>query len=181
MPANASSYIPTSGAVLTRNADILPMPFPARPQAMTIYVRFVELGSLIAGGTSVLFFISGAGTGQPNLGMFEVGGVYSFRSRVPSGDAQVSHAVAPSIGDMVEIVGQLNADGSVKSIQSINSGTAVETSTSSPFALPAAWSGQILWIGGVFGLLVGFNAFRNLVIHRGVQSLATMRRLANVR
>jgi len=37
-----TSYIATAGAARTRTADSLSVAFPARPQALTAYVRFVQ-------------------------------------------------------------------------------------------------------------------------------------------
>ncbi len=47
-------------------------------------------------------------------------------------------------------------------------------------ALGAAWTEKIMWINSRTTTAVGFTAIRNVVIHRGVQTLQTMRRLANV-
>ena len=56
-----------------------------------------------------------------------------------------------------------------------------ETPESSALVLASAWSGTILYVNNRGqGDRAGFIGLRNLVFHRGVQSLTTMRRLAGV-
>ena len=180
MTLNTSSYIPTGGATATRNADVLPLPFPARPQAMTAYFRLIEMGSLL-GSIAYLFQISDASNSDPTLQMFANTGVYQAQHTNGNTNVIVTLATAPDVGDETELVLQVNADGSLKLIQSINGEATTETATSGALVFALAWSGQILHVGtrgsGVQGIQTGF---RNMVFHRGVQSLATMRRLAGV-
>ena len=177
-----SSYIPSLGAAATRNADVLPFPFPARPQAMTVYVRFVELGSSDPGASGVVVFIGNAAGNAPGMDiLFLSGGAgYSVRHfNLVSVSATL--AVAPTTGDSVELLAHLNADGSVDLEQSINSAVSTKSATSGANALASRWSGQFLWFNSEgISIAVGFAGYRNVVIHRGVQSLATMRRLAGV-
>ena len=54
MPTIVSSYIPTlAGAVDTRVRDSLPWTLAARPQAMSVYVRFQESGTIQIAGRIV--------------------------------------------------------------------------------------------------------------------------------
>lgn len=177
----ASTYIRTSGATATRNADVLPFPFPARPQAMTGYFRFIEFGTVVDTANRRLFQIGNASDNAPRLRCFEVNGnAYRFDHSNRTGTVTVGVTLATgiSIGDTVELVLQLNADGSLVGIQSINSAAETTTPSSAALVLAAAWSAAELRINSRGSSSVGFNAFRNIVFHRGVQSLATMRRLA---
>ena len=177
----ASSYVPTGGATATRNIDILPLPFPARPQAMTGYVRFVEQGSILINGARI-FQISNAANEAPALLLNSNATNYRCQHQNDTGIVTVVLAAAPSIGAGVELVVQLSADGSIVLIQSIGGAASTTTAASSALVLAVAWSSPTLLhinnVDGTSGL--GFNAFRNIVFHRGVQSLTTMRRLANV-
>lgn len=179
MPTFASSFIPTGGAEATRNADVLPFPFPARPQAMTVYVRFVEMGTSLIANT-VLWYIATSGGSNPRLFLRTGAAGYAVSHVTLAGAVTATLAAFPSIGDTVEILTHLNSDGSLKLTQSINGAVVSETSTTAALMLAQAWSAQLLWVGSLGGSLGGFNAFRNLVFHRGVQSLETMRRLAGV-
>lgn len=177
MSATTSSYMRSGSATVQRNADVLPFPFPARPQAMTIYVRFEEIGSILTNDARILQI--GLNT-NPRLFFFMGGAVYRFTHRTANGSVNAILAVAPSIGDGVELVGQINADGSIKLIQSIGGAAETETSQTSALVLQPAWSDTLLWLNNVAGLSDGFTAYRNVVVERGVQPLATMRRLAGV-
>lgn len=181
MALNMSSYIPTSGATAIRNADVLPFPFSARPQAMTIYLRFVEMGTIDSGSFTVVCNIGG--NVSPRIGIErDSSRRYTLFFNLASGNtsSKLGTGGAPSIGDTVELHATLTANGVVGLKQSVNGG-AIEIGSVSPgLTLPAAWATQKLWLNSKISDTVGFNAFRNVVIHRGVQSLTTMRRLAGV-
>ena len=179
----ASSYIPTGGATATRNADVLPLPFPARPQAMTVYVRFVELGTIKdpAGDFPGIFHIGGPATvNDPRFEIQESGGKYQLRHDNGIINVTATLAAASDIGDLVELRGVLNADGSVQMGQSINSAAETTTAVSDAAVLGPAWHTPRIYINSRGEERFGFIALRNLVFHRGVQSLETMRRLAGV-
>ncbi len=182
MASFPSTYVPSGGTAATRAADVLPLPFPARPQAMTIYLRFVELGSIKIASTRIVQISNAAATGA-SLFIRESGGNYQLLYQNTAGaNVTSTQAAAPSIGQRVELVGQQASDGSVKLIQSIDGAAATEASQSSALALESAWGGPFLWINskGNLGTFVGFIAFRNIFFHRGVQTLVTMRRGAGV-
>src|SRR5690606_3743682 len=42
----ATSYVPTTASTVSRAADALTCPWPHAPQAMTGYLRFIELGAI---------------------------------------------------------------------------------------------------------------------------------------
>lgn len=180
MSATVSSYQRSGGGTVQRNADVLPFPFPARPQAMTGYVRFVELGNIVESTESRIVQVGASDNTSPFFVLNETDGFYGVTHGNGATSVRVTLTVAPSIGQIVELVAQLNADGSVKLIQSIDGAAVTETATSSAVVLSSAWSGALLWINGVSTSFVGVSAFRNIVFERGVQSLATMRRLAGV-
>lgn len=168
--------MPSGGGTVTRNADVLPFPFPARPQVMTGYIRFVELGTILI-SEARLWQISVADA-NPRLMVEAVSGVYRMRHSTDNGTVTSTLAVAPSIGDGVEVMAQVNVDGSIQIHQSINGAALTSGSVSSALALAPQWSGVILNINR--GGARGFIAIREIVFHRGVQSLTTMRRLAGV-
>lgn len=179
----ATSYVPTGGATATRNADVLPFPFLARPQAMTIYVRFVELGTAFTGTTTGLLAISADTEAAP---LFRIrrsaNGTYIVEHETAGGTVSASVS-GISIGDVVELRATLSATGTVQLHVSINGAAESSSSESAALTLATAWSGQKLFLNARdlnTTTLIGFNAFRNVIFHRGVQSLVTMRRLALV-
>lgn len=183
MPTFASSYQPASGATVKRNADVLPLPFLARPQAMTVYVRFVELGSILTGTTTRVWHIGSSNNNNPRLAVNNNGsGLYQMvHVNLSAASVAATLAAAPSLDDMVELLGELGADGSVKLSQSVNGTAETTTATSAALVLPAAWSTPtLLYLNSIGTLVVGFLGLRNLVGHRGIQTFATMRRLAGV-
>ena len=183
----ASSYVPSLGTAATRNSDVLPFPFPARPQAMTVYVWFVEMGTIVSPvsgqPTRRVIHIGKSDNTSPRLGINrDDTGNYGIFTNNGTGESDRTSVLsaAPSVGDVVELRGILNADGSIQLGQSVNGATETTSTTSAAAALPTAWSDVVLWLNSVGTTSEGFNAFRNVKIHRGVQSLTTMRRLAGV-
>src|SRR5690606_26471643 len=55
----------------------------------------------------------------------------------------------PVIGDRVELLWRLYADGSVRIEQSINGGAPVVAARSAAVGMPTAWIGQVLRLSGV--------------------------------
>ena len=177
-----TSYMPTTGAKVTRKADSLQFPYVSRPQAMTVYARFVEMGTVTEGNR--ILQISATDT-NPRLVLFQTAtGQYAFRYQRSTADqsqAGIAGGNAPSLGDTVELVGQLAATGITTIIQSLNGGTEVSTADTGAIEFAPTWAGGgTLWIGNVNSTLEGISGFRNILIVRGVQSLASMRRMAGV-
>lgn len=165
-----SSYIATAGSTVARAQEVLNFPFGAQPQAMTVYLRFVEDGSIKGG--PYLLSISNSVDATPSLLCFVASSVYKFRHNNGTSTVTVGAAAAPSIGDTVEFVGQIDANGAVKLIQSIN-GTAAETATSANLALAAAWSGPTIYINDrPQADVTGFNDFVDIAMFAGVHSRA---------
>ena len=179
-----SSYIPTDGATATRNADVLPFPFPARPQAMTVYVRFVELGTILSPDNTKVLVIGSSGNDSFQVDM-DADPTPHYRIGVSSltQARSAGFGTAPNIGDRVEIVGRLHQSnnlGSVSGIQSINGGAPETAAESATLVLTQAYQDPGLDVNSRGTSNIGFIAIRNIVIIRGVQTLETMRRLAGI-
>jgi hypothetical protein len=179
MSNTVSSYIPTAGAVFARGREQLTFPFTARPQAMTFYAHFIEAGSGVTSGSERILQIGDTSNGNPRLFISNAASNrYRLRWINAAGTGVgTAPVVSPSIGDVVELLCILNANGSVDNTTIINN-TATAAGTSSPLVLPDAWSDILLSINSVGTIAVGFNKFLNILILRGVQTLATMRRIA---
>lgn len=173
-------YIATTTTTVTRNADLLSIPFNARPQAMSVYVRFVELGNIYETSTnSRVLEIEGTSTNPRFLISWNTAhyGIQWFNAA--GSTVSVAAAANPVIGDVVELLAVLQSDGSVYLTQSINGGAATTTATSSTLALGPSWgTSPKLYVGSENGSATGSMGFLNGAILRGVQSLGTMRRVA---
>ena len=175
----ASSYLRTNGAALTRAADQCYWSnVIGRPQAMTIYCRFVEVGGITV-NDGFVFNVGGTGVPQFNVIMPSGGAAYRIRHFNATSSVTGTLATAPTVGQVVELVAQLSANGSVQLHQSINGATATSTTASGALALAAAWNLPRLSLAedgnNSFHSAI---AFRDVVIFRGVKDITTMRRLA---
>lgn len=182
----ASSYMRTNGAAVTRNHDALRWAnVMGRPCAMTIYIRFVELGAVGSATTFTRLLHIGDDSGTNPAYDIDNNNTnrYAVRyRRVSSGTANAVVAVAqPTVGDIVELNATLNNSGDVTLQQSINGtdATVVTSGGSGNQTLALAWSAPALRVNGLSATSqIGFVGIRDVVIVRGVQTLATMRRLA---
>lgn len=184
MPYNPSSYIKCNGTALTRTKDYLFAPFAGNPQALTIYVRFQERGTAI--NPSIAWRVVHVGDSNSLvyasiLGAQVAAGGYRMVHRNGGATTRASAitATVPAFGQIVELVGQLYADGAVQLHQSINGGAVVSGTKSGTLTITQDWERNVYInnVGGAAGG-TGFNAYRDIVIVRGVQSFGAMRRIA---
>ena len=181
MPAKfASSYIPTGGAQVSRTVDALSWVFNSRPQAMTVYLKFIELGTATTANTRVLQI--GANTlATSRLVVLAPAGKYQVQLFNASGTSVTSTAtVAPAVGNVVELRITVTASGVIQLHQTINGGTEVSATASGGLTLPQVWQDATLWLGRASNGGTGFAAFLAVHIERGIHDLATMRQLAGV-
>lgn len=171
-----SAVIVTGAAVVTRNRDQLSFPFTARPQAMSIYVRFVETGTLLKGTNQKLLFLGNATVFYQVIsnGTFYLA---SYGNGISSSVTSTAGST-PSVGQRVELLATLSAAGAVTIHQSINEGAVTTASTSAARTLPVTWGAQTLWVNSLSTSNVGMNAFRNIEIAAGVRTMQQMRVLA---
>src|SRR5690606_33808665 len=115
----------------------------------------IELGAIAYPDTRALFQI-GTGDTRPRLWVRKSSGERRYgivMHGMDAGSVAVSllpTSPVPAIGDRVEMLWRLYADGSVQIEQSINGGAPVVAARSSAaVGMPTAWSGQILRLSGV--------------------------------
>lgn len=174
MAATMSAYIGTG----TRVTENVQWSWLARPQSMTIYIRFLELGNILLNLNQRLFTL---GSSSALAMMWVTGGSYRFRHANKAGATSTTGVIAaPSRGDVVELRGTISATGVATLHQSIN-GAAETTSTSGAAVTFAdAWVPMTLWINSNNVAQVGYVGINKIRFVRGVHSLATMRRYAGV-
>jgi hypothetical protein len=186
--ANAFDDVVPSHSILdaseTRNADTFYADFPHKPQAMTVYAKFIERGA-IADSTGVDVRVvcigSSASGGDPRFQVYANAGkiykcVHDNGTAAPIAGT-TSTLSAPSMGDTVELRAVLNTDGSVTIGQSINAGTEATATDTTAATLGSAWAGQRIYLNSVGGTAIGTNQFRAVKVARGVQTMRGMRNL----
>lgn len=180
MSLSVSSYIPTGNATGTRARDQLSFPFLGAPQAMTVYLKYRPM--IVAPPTSaVVFHIGNAGLTNPRFDIFTAGSALTVEAVYTNASGtQVASipAVNLVIGNLVEVRATLSATGSVQCGVTVNGGTEVLGSASAAQALPQAWGGSVVTVGGAGSSLMTFAQVFAIATVRGVQSLDTMRRYA---
>lgn len=174
-----TSYVKNAAAAGgTRLSDLLSWPFLARPQAMTQYVRFVELGAVGIANARVAVIGSNA-LGTPYFYIHSTGSFYRVEYHNGSVSVNATLAAAPAIGDRVELRVALNANGSVTIAQTLNDGSeGTPVTSSAPASGPAiasAWSAQTLWLNGEAAANAGIALYRTSKVIAGVRSLADCR------
>ena len=179
MATIVSSFNITSGSVDTRAADGLTFTFTARPQAMSIYLKFQERGTIHI-PTAFLVWIGTTTLTAPYLGIAH-NASNLYRASYHNGIALVTSTLAagPVVGQIVELLLTLSAAGVVQLSQSINGAAVTSATASSAGLIPATWSAQRISFNGIAaGIQDGATALMNCEIIRGVQDMPTMRRLA---
>ena len=171
---NGSSYMSSGGVTGTRAADSFSGPFPHPPIAMTLFTKFVNLGIV---SSNRVFQLANAAGSFPQLRLLWSGNVLRFAHETTALNAFSTVPDAPLIGDLVEVVCQLFADGSVAIKQSINGAPETEGARTVANELAPAWSGPLLHINSAASTNTGFQQNLAVKAHRGVRSLDFMRAL----
>jgi len=176
--AFASSEIPTTAVAVTRGADSYSLPFTTPPQEMTVYAKFVELGTTLGAGGARLWQISDADSGVPQHEVYDSAGVYNVYHNNAATEVVESLAAAPAYGNTDEILTHLYGDGSIDITQSVNGAASTASPQSVACALSSAWAAQLVWLNseGTVGNK-GYVAIQKFVIASGARSLAEMRNL----
>lgn len=177
-----SSYIKTEGTTVTRNADSLYFPFTAAPQAMTVYVRGVQLARTTSVPSTWWLWGIGASNGSltPRAGVFLSTNAYSFFYENTVQSTSGAFGASAVCGDLIELNAQIAANGQNRLGGSLNGGTETLSAFTGSQAVANAWADQRLWINSI-GTQAGVQfAFTHLVIAAGEQTMATMRQLAGV-
>ena len=165
-----TSYIATVGTARTRTADSLTFPLATRPQAMTMYYRFIDMDSP---AVPLYKYLAILGSGASFSLYITTGGAsYSASHANGSGTVVATVTRTVTVGSLVELVATLTAGGVVQLSVSVNGGTVATGTATAALVLPPAWSQSTLAIGNA---AQATNGLRDLIVVRGVHSLATMR------
>lgn len=171
-------YIPTVGAALTRSADALSFAFPAIPQAMTVYVKFVESGGRFDNGYKSIYALTDSPGNSPFLHINGNATAYIAAHNNGSATRTTAASGTPATGDVVEMRHVVNTDGSTYLGSSINAAAEAVTSATAANTFASRWgsSGNALLSVASFGNYdFGFAVVGKLYIAAGVKTLAQMR------
>ena len=179
MPTLVTSYNATlAGSVDARARDALTWTIAFRPQALSIYLRFQERGTINTASGDALHLGNSGFTGARLL-LRVASGAYRFFHNNGYSEVTATPGSSPTVGQWVELVLRLGANGAVSVVQSINGATATTTSDSAALTIAAAWGGTTLAVGDqIAGGSGGAIGLSHLVIVRGVHDLTAMRKYA---
>lgn len=171
-----TSPILTTSASASRATDNLNAAFSYGPRSMTIYAKYIA--EHISGGVDAV--IAAVGSGNPFVAILSAGttGVAKVQN-VNLAGANVSATIgsAPTLGQVVEIRGVINVDGSVLVGQSIANASETVSAASGAQTLEAAWTSSVVTIGSAGGSSPHSMGLMNLLILNGVRTLVQCRGL----
>lgn len=180
--APPTAYIATTTGTATRNADTWSVPAPFAPQPLWVYLRFLERGSAATSATGVFSLASAVEDGSlDSLVIRSIfnGGVYQIIHGTNVASVTVQAASAPTYGQVCELLGLLNADGSVTLRQSINGAADAVVGPSGAQAFGTPWTTLRLNGNNAFWANIGRNAFSRVLVGTGVGTVVNT--IADVR
>jgi len=168
----ASSYIKTTTAAATRSTDALYFPITQHPQQLTLYARFVDLGTrqTIAGlvAISPASWLNGQSFYISNDASFYKAGHYNGTDSVFS-----VLGAAPAINNTVELRATLKSDGKVQIHQSINGAAETSAVESAALVMDAGWASYRIYLS--HPTWPGFVGYQCVKLLYGIQNLNTCR------
>lgn len=175
-----TSYIPSSASTSSRAADTLFFVFPHVPQAMTVYISAVELGTLVDAASVNRLFAIGSDTDgvDPRLVIGANSGAWRLEHDNGSATASATAVASPTLGQQYELRAVLNANGSVLLGQSIESAAEATVEDATTVTLQSAWADTRAYLNSGGNTLQGVNAILEVKIVAGVKTMAEMRSLS---
>ncbi len=165
----------------TRNADVLSATYEVPPIDASYYFAFRELGEpdwLTSGGLFPRIISIGTGTTHPRIILAKTTGGDNYRiSYSVDASNQVTSSVDlnPVAGDDVELRFTISKTGVVLLHGALNGGAEVSGVASSALALPPAWSGQQIALGGTTAVGNGSIALRAVIGARDLPAFTLAR------
>lgn len=138
--------IPASTTLVTRSADTLSAELRTPPRDVSIYMKFLESGS-INRATSTLFHYGGGDGLQSQLTLYNNSG-YRFYQRNDSTEAETgAPSTSPTEGQVVELAASITEDGGTLTLEQSIEGGAIELATSAGLPHPSSWPWTQLYLG----------------------------------
>lgn len=164
-----TSYMQSPGAVNgTRAAEIVYLTATFPPQPVSIYCRWIDLGSVQvdADGEVAPVLMGDAGGSH-----FAIRQASTLRAFHDNGTSTVNSAIANAggHGDVVEALATVDGTGAVTIHRRVNGGAATDGSASGALALPAAWGAPgPLRLGVAVSGLVAPVLLQRVALGRGI-------------
>lgn len=158
-----TSYIPTTSATATRSADVFYWDHTPIPQAVMVYMRFVERGTVGVSGSRILFFGNSAAA-APRLAIKVLSARYTVEHHNGTAGVEVSMGTAGTVGDTTELLAILFSDGSAQLVQSLNGAAVTSTAATAANALPTAWSDKRAYLNSEGTGGQGFNRYAEVKV-----------------
>lgn len=174
-----SSEIPTTSSTVTRNEDVAYLPLTEPPQPLTVYVRFIELGTGLDGLTRGVFSLGESNTNSLFV-LNDTANFYRVYHRNGTDVIGGPPATQTAYGDLVELRVTLSAAGVVQLHQTINGGTEESGSASNTIAMNPGWDVPRVYLGARGANSAGLAGLTHVAIAKDAQSRETMRQLAGV-
>jgi hypothetical protein len=163
-----TSYMPSGAAAGTRAAEVAWLTAPLNPQAISVYVRSIELGQQHNADEVALALI-----GDDPGAHVRVAQAADDAAAHDNGSTEESATLASSreLGDLVEYIAQIRGDGAVKLIRRTDGSTIDSSSFSSSNPLPGAWGAPgPLRLGFQVGTVAAPVLLQRVKIVRGLVS-----------
>lgn len=169
-----SSYITTTTASATRNADSLRFPYTAVPQALSVYCKAISNQPSNFDGSFVWAIGTAAGT-RLTLHKTNAAATVTGTHRSAAGTVTSVPAAVVTYGQLVEYRTVLGSDGKITQADSVAGAAETVGAASAANALDGAWAATTIWLNSdATPANVGFNAFQSLRIALAAPTLAAM-------
>lgn len=175
-----TSPIATTTIAVTRNADSLTGSFPYRPRSMTLYAKYV-CEHIDSGADAVIMQVGSDTATNPRVYIAASGatGVAKIiNANLAAASVAATTGSAPTNGQVVEIRGVLNSDGSVLVGQSIAGAAETVSAASGAQALEASWANTKICLGHANGAAQHAMGLMNSLVLVGVRSMDECRAIA---
>jgi len=155
--------------------DTLYHEYFAYQQALTLYVEFVENGTLGIASAAVIYLGNAGNTGA-RLWIDATGTFYRVRYHNGTTEVTSTLGTGPTTGQRVRLRATLASTGAVQIHQSINGAAETSASASGTNAIPsnATWSANQLYFNSTGDTNKGANLFVRVRLHHGTWTAAQM-------
>lgn len=159
-----SSYIPTDGGTATRNAEQFSRSFIWKPQAMWVYVKFIELEKDWTTDDRV-FQIGKSDETAPTVILHRKSNTSEYRlqhSTVSASQTADITTLSSAVGDELEFLCLFNADGSIQVLASKNGGGEIDSGASAALTPASAWSDTVFWLNSIGTSKIGLAGMEQM-------------------
>lgn len=162
-----TSYVRSEGSPGVRAVETAWITATIKPQAVSIYVRTVELGQVYNSDGVAVALIGDAGGPHVRIEQAATDAVHHDND---SSTVEKTLSASRSIGDLVEYIGQISGSGAVKLRKRVNGGSPTESTFSANLTLPANWGAPgPLRLGVAVDSVAGPVLIQRVKVVRGVE------------